>query len=229
MNPFAPLMAADLGDLIKVVIVLAFILVPAIMQLVAKWQEAQRGPAKGGRAGRPKGKPQAGGQAGQGGGLEDEIGEFLRRAARGRRGEAAGPKAPNPQPPPRRVEPPRRLVERPVEVQVIPDEEELGERLAKQVSQDLPSDRLAEHAEQLGSDVVQADERREEQRHEKFDHQLGQLGHRRDKEEAETAAAQSALPIPAAAGLPALVADAESLRQASMLNEILTRPEHRWS
>jgi hypothetical protein len=37
------------------------------------------------------------------------------------------------------------------------------------------------------------------------------------------------LPSAAAAGLAALFANADSVRQAILINEVLQRPEHRWS
>ena len=36
------------------------------------------------------------------------------------------------------------------------------------------------------------------------------------------------MPATSAAGFAALLADADSIRQAIILNEILQRPEHRW-
>ena len=72
--------------------------------------------------------------------------------------------------------------------------------------------------------------------HDVFDHQLGTLGGT-PGESAEAAQADeaealddriSSVPVAAAAGLAAILADATSLRQAILLNEIFQRPEHRW-
>ena len=76
----------------------------------------------------------------------------------------------------------------------------------------------------------------EDHLHDVFDHDLGMLDGT-PGESAEAARAEEAetpddrvspVPVTAAAGLAAILADATGLRQAILLNEIFQRPEHRW-
>jgi hypothetical protein len=70
-----------------------------------------------------------------------------------------------------------------------------------------------------------------------FDHNLSQLESVAGETAAPPVAAEPAelaeptiadIPITSAAGLAALLASTESVRQAIVLNEILHRPEERW-
>ena len=69
--------------------------------------------------------------------------------------------------------------------------------------------------------------------HEAFDHQLSSLaGTPGDSAKAvEVAEPDQITPLPstAAAGLAAIFANADTVRQAILINEVLQRPEHRWS
>jgi hypothetical protein len=91
MNTLPLIADFGLGDLIGIIMVILFIVIPAIGQLLAKGNQQQNQP-------RPRPRPPAGGagnrpgQAGQDP-IQDEIGEFLRRAKRrraGQQGEPAG-------------------------------------------------------------------------------------------------------------------------------------------
>lgn len=245
-----PLLAAGWGDLVPILIVLAFVLIPAIGQLLTKLLEAPKEPAKPGRAG-----PGAGpaGPRRPRDAVEDEIGEFLRRAAE-RRAEQAGRPAQPPQRPRPPEAPPRRLVEAPqpiappaaaplpgdrarapVEVEVV-EEVRLGEGVRRHVQQYLSTEQIAERTARLGAEVGQTDERLQSHLHEKFDHQVGRLGRLpadlsvpADEGAGDSVfASGEAMPATAAAGFAALLADADSLRQAVVLNEILQRPAERW-
>lgn len=236
MNRLGPLLAAGIEDLVNVAVVVLFVLVPAIWQMVAKWREAQKAAekqARGVQAGRPP--IQAGQPGGAGGraGMEDEIGDFLRRAARGR---GAGPRqAAPPQPPPRSsLVPPPPSIQQPVEAEVIEEEEHrVGSGVAQHVREYLDSDKIAKHADQLGSDVGQTDERLEDHLHETFDHELGRLSHLPDEaidlQTVEQRAPFAAFPETAATDFAALLADSQDVGQAILFREILRRPTDRWT
>ncbi len=235
MSPMAPLLAADVGDLIQVVLIILFILVPIVWGALNKFaqqqKQQQQRPGERRPAGRPPGGAAAGGAprgvaAGRppGGGLEDEIGEFLRRAARqrqGRAGPAAQPAAAQP------------AGQQLVEAQVV-RQPAIGEGIREHVGEYLDAGEFRRRATELGEEVAQADEQIEQRLHAKFDHKLGRLAGRRG----ETADAPKVtqpedvlaeLPSTSAAGLAAMLGNAESIRQAIVINEILTRPEQRWT
>jgi hypothetical protein len=80
--------------------------------------------------------------------------------------------------------------------------------------------------------MAQADEKRVEHLQEVFGHQVGQLG----DEATPTIASQESVSAeaPAVAAGPAfdlvgMFGQPDKLRQAILLQEILQRPEHRWS
>ena len=83
------LLAFDIGDVFGLVLGILFVIFAVFGQLITKWQEKQKGPQRPGgpRPGAaPKRKP-----------LEDEIGQFLRDAVKGRGGrqqQASRPAAP---------------------------------------------------------------------------------------------------------------------------------------
>lgn len=264
-----PLLAAP-GDLIQFLVIMAIIVVSVVGPLISKIVEAQREAAK--RAAQQGRGPRAGGPQAAGpqaprrpprDQVEEEIGEFLRRAAERR---AGGPPQRPPQParrPPEPArapqEPPRRLVEaaRPIsqrtdapaapplpsaqpaaQVQVeVVAEPRLGEGVRKHVQQYLSTDDMVRHAQHLGDDVGQTDERLQARLHQTFDHELSRIGRLPgelavETEEAPTVEgtyAEGDLPVTAAAGFAALLANADTLRQAIVINEILQRPEHRWA
>lgn len=238
MNPLGPLFAAG-NDLIRVLIVLLFIAVPAVLALMAKWKEAQKEAARRMRGGGLPGGPGPGGA--QAGGrrpdaVKDEIAEFLRRATqgRGRAREAAPPEPPRrpAQPPPRPAfRPPAPRAQAPIELEVV-EEAELGKGVGRHVREYLDNEEIVEHTRRLGADVGQTDERLEEHLHETFDHQVSRLGRLSDEavepESDEAPQAGGDVPATAAAGFAALLSDATSVRQAIILNEILRRPEDRW-
>ncbi len=256
MNPFGPLLAAGAEEVIQVLIVLAVILVPLIGQLFSWMREAQQQAAKkaeqqnrgGGMAGgHAQQRPRRGREA-----VEDEIGEFLRRAAERRGGQArpaepprppqrpARPPRPAPPAPARRpIGPPPAPEVAPVEVEVVAEPAGFPDRVSEHVKKYMEADRLSEHASQLGYDLSQTDERLEARLHTRFDHQLGGLSHQAEDlfPDSEpfpvpvdmSGAEPEPLPETAAAGFAALLSDAQSLRNAVVLNEILHRPTERWS
>ncbi len=88
----------------------------------------------------------------------------------------------------------------------------------------LHSQALVEHAQTLGSQVAQADERMEAHLREKFVHQLGALAPATASPVHESTAAANA-----AAQLRTMLSRPESVRQIIVASEILRRPEERWT
>jgi hypothetical protein len=229
MNRLVPLLALNIGNLIWLIVVIVFIVLPAIGQLLAKAGHQQR-PGGGPRPLRPPGggaparRPPAGG-------LEDEIGEFLRRAAQQRRAQAAPPPRPGPPPAPASATGPQV-----VEAEVVPTPA-LGEGIKRHVGQYLDAGEFRQRAAQLGGEVAQADQQVEQRLHSRFDHELSLLAATPGESAQAPAAEQpidrlgpaAALPPTAAAGLAAMLGSSEGIRQAIVINEILTRPEDRWT
>ena len=179
-------------------------------------------------------QPQAGPNAPPAGSdpISAEIEAFLRKV----RGE---PEAPAPQPPtartPQRAEP---VVAQPAEARrpsrPVPVEATVVEaRPARSTSPTTREDRFSWRDSDLASDVEQADERVEAFDHEAFNHEVGQL---HDTSAVTDAADGLDISTPSTEiGIPTsadeyrdFLASPESIRQAIVLNEILTRPTNRW-
>jgi len=217
MNAPAPLWGLDWG-FIALIAVLG-IIVPLVMQVIEKLKEAQREAAGGGQH-RPAPPPRPAD-------VEDEIGEFLRRAAE-RRQEGRPAQA---QAAPRPARPPRRLVaQQPVEA-VLLEEPPPRAELSQQIERDLDTRKFSDRAKQMERRAEQAQRKAEQHAHQVFDHTVGHWGGSSPTpaEAGVSAAALGAEVGPGlAAGLPALLANPVGLRQAIVLTEILQRPEHRW-
>ena len=147
----------------------------------------------------------------------DEISQFLRAAA-GRRGKPQQKEVRQQQQQahPRKQRP----AERPVEAVVV-ERQQFGGSVSEHVSQHIGGG-------ELGQKVAHTDQDREERRHEVFDHQLGTLSDRTELTSNSEEAAEE-FPLAAAAGLAAILSESDSIRQAIVINEILTRPEDRWA
>ena len=199
MSGAALLLAQGGGDIIGILLVILFVVVPAILQIIGKARE--EAPKGKGRPARPRPVPRAqggGGQGGgQGGGVEDEIEAFLRRAAEQNQGKAGGG-------------PPRAEV---VDEVVVLDEPPLGGAIEKQVSYDLDSRKFDEFAGRLGQRAATADTQFAQRTQQVFQHDLGKLS----RSPGESAASPIPvgepeqpddsvfdLPETAAAGLPVL-------------------------
>lgn len=249
MSPLAPLFA-DVEDLIKIALAIIFLVVPVVWGILGKLAQQQqqrhgggrpprRPPQGGAPAGRPPGGARAGGLPGggapagrpPGGGLEDEIGEFLRRAARHRQGQPAPPPRPGARP----------AVAGPAGQQLVEAEvvrrTALGDEIQQHAGEYLDAGAFRRRASELGEEVALADDRIEERLHAKFGHEVSSLAEipgestappkAKGAIEPEDLVAQ--LPSTAAAGLAAMLSNAQSIRQAIVISEILTRPEGRWS
>ncbi len=218
MTALAPLFAAR-NDWVPIAVLILFVVIPAIAQLVAKIRQ-QRKPAAG--------QPQAGpAQQPAGGKLEDEIGDFLRRAVR-RQGapdqaRQAGAEPHNP-------------VEPPVEAEIVPAGP-VGGQVQKHVGEYLDAGKFDRRASELGDEAAHSDERMGQRLGQVFEHEVGRLagtlGESADAPgvakatQPEDRAAE--FPSTAAAGLFALLSNAQGIRQAIVINEILQRPEDRWT
>lgn len=164
--------------------------------------------------------------------LNDEVSDFLRRAADRRGGgQPAGGGRGRTQPAGKR-EPIRRRVAPPAEVveaQAV-DDPPSGAGVAAHVKQHLDTREFAERASQL-TQVDRLDVARASHRHQVFDHQVGQLATRSLGSAATPPPAPGAPParIPTTAeAIAALLASPQGAQSALVLGEILRRPDERW-
>lgn len=208
------ILLADIGDVIGVIVFVIVALISVVGQMLAKQREAKQMQA--GRPQRPR--PAAVDEV-----LEDEIGDFLRRVSGGRARQAGKGI-------PKLVKPvaAKRPLQRPVEAQLVePPRPAVGGHIGQFAARDLDRSDLQYHLARLGEGTRQAEEASERRLHEKFSHSLGTLSRREDEQIPQ--ATQAALPPTTAAGLAAMLGEIENVRLAVILNEIIQRPEHRWS
>jgi len=214
---FGPLFAIGADDMIAVVLVILFIVVPVVGQILAKMAKPQRPQAGAGRPRQPAG-----------GKIEDEIGEFLRRVAGGP--AAAGrPRArpPAPRRPAQVVRPALVDVveEQPIQAEII----DTGHR--EEVFSDIDTGRIARHASKLGSEVAGEEKQISQRLGQTFGREVSDLAKRPSKKGKRRRAQEpQAAPLPptAAAGFAALLSSTDNIRQAIVLSEILNRPVDRW-
>ncbi len=130
--------------------------------------------------------------------------------------------------PPRSSKPARRLVQASNEDQGF---EVTGSgSVADHVEQHLDTRAFAERAAHLVDDVSKNDAEREAHRKQVFEHKLGRLTDTSTAAAASPAAGEPSNTEVAAAvvSLASLLANPQNLKQAIVLSEILSRPEHRW-
>lgn len=169
--------------------------------------------------------------------MRDEVEEFLRRAAQRRAQaetkrreslqQAAQPPAPRPAP---IVRPPLRqampTIEEPLIEIIDAEEADTSDRFSSSISQHLRgTNEIARHASSLGAEVDLADDKLEARLHKTFDHQIGSL------KDTTTAAPERLTTSSSAAGefnMRKLLANAENIRNAVILSEIIARPVSRW-
>lgn len=226
---FAPLIA-DFGWL-KAIVLLVFFIIWIFNNLIGDKAKAKARPQR-------QQLPQPNGPEGKGAGgqkqLAGEIEDFLKRAG-AKRQERARRKQPTkavvnpaPTPPPKPV---RRLVPSAAEPQNL--DVATGRSVADHVQKHLDTRQFAERASHLGDeDIAKNDAERDAHRKQVFDHKLGRLA---DTSTGITDSAETSLtdaptqPEPAAAvPLATLLSNPQNLKNAIVLNEILSRPEHRW-
>lgn len=225
-----PLADVDLPTIFTVVVVVAVFIGRILMSI----RQAAPGPKPPGpRPAQPRPKPPAGRDP-----VVDEIAEFLRRASQrsaeaqsrragpgGQRARPAEVRSPSPPPPPRREEP----------VDAVLVEADGG--VAQHVRDTMGKSQFRPLSPQVEGEVAQADEKLESHLHQVFDHQLGGLSNISGETTTASTVVEASAPgdristVPGAAAsdLAALFANAETVRQAVLVQEILQRPEQRWN
>ena len=198
---------AAVNDLFAICVVVALIIISVIRVLAAKMRE---------------GMPAAGAlppDRNQSGRIQEQIDEFLRRAAQ-RRG---GPSAP--------AEP------QPAEI-LSDDDAPVGGRVGQQVQKYMDTSDFRRRSEQLGGEVAQADQQFTQQVGQAFSGEVGRLASRPGEAaqplevvDAEVAEPEylarptlDALPE-AGSGLADLLGSPANIAQAVIMSEILRRPE----
>jgi hypothetical protein len=259
MPPIPTIPLADLGDVLKNLAPIIFVVLYGVAHLVGNIQQEKRkaaaprpkpiippqDPAAGGVRNVAAGNPAAGNQPTLEETLRREVEEFLRRA------QGENPQQPKQQPqrpqqrppqrpaargparqpnraPEERPQSPRRLVDTqrsepaaqptpPTLIEVRPPmaPPSFGSSVTSHVQG------VAQHAQSLGADIAQTDERMQEHLRQKFAHQVGAIA-------PTTSVQRQATGTPAAAELRAMLARPGGARQLIIASEILRRPEERW-
>lgn len=155
--------------------------------------------------------------------MSDDIMEFLRRAAQQQQRQQR-----------REME----VVDADVieDAEIISDDEVSGDDVARHVQQHIGSASFEDEVSRLGAGIEQSDEAMESRLQQTFEHRLGDLGGRTpspsestlDDDRPEHARAAS-VTGEAEHGLRTWLRDPDQLRKAIVLNELLRRPEERWS
>jgi hypothetical protein len=244
MIDHAPLVAAN--DWLGIIVPIVFFIIYALNQLLANknskggQRPPQRREPQAERQMRPNpnappvANPQASRQ--QGGRptpLDAEIEQFLRRAdqRKGNRPQqkrAAQQQQP-PKPPPKSL--PREAdISGPIAAEVM-DDRGLSS-VAASVEQHMANRGFAQRAEHLADDIARADQQMEEHLQKSFNRKVGTLDSTTQGRSAtpltDTAAKADTGPQSQASALAELLSNAQGVRQAVILSEILERPEHRW-
>jgi hypothetical protein len=160
--------------------------------------------------------------------LNAEIEQFLKRAA-GQRGERARRE---PAPPPKTVQrPPAKAAGRKPLGPATTERRDF-DSVTSSVEKHMADRGFTQRAEHLADAIVRADQQMEEHLQKAFSRRVGTLG---DPARQSLTPVTDAEPSPeaprtsaTAATLSAMLANPQSLKNAIILNEILTRPEHRW-
>jgi hypothetical protein len=157
--------------------------------------------------------------------LSAEIEQFLKEAAQRKRDK--GRREPVVRSSPARPLATRAPLEAAVDAAVL--EPPSGETVSDSVSRHLGNRSIAGRPSRLSDDMKRADLEREQHFQKAFSHKLGRLTDtsHTQPEVAEQPGTDQQGNI-AAAVLGNLLSKPENLRQAIVLNEILSRPEHRW-
>ena len=209
-----------MAALIKLIVILLIIVIPAIGNAITKAREARnRLPRPGGQPGVP---PRAADKS-----VQSEIDDFLRRVAEPKK--AGKPAAANTV-----VRMPRKPVAplarpKPITAEVV-DTGPGGGGVTDHVRKFLDSTEFQRRRGELGGEVTQADEKFEQRLQGTFEHRLGQLGAATPEPASEMLSASSTgvLGTSIPSGIAALFTTPDSIRQAVVINEILQRPVHRW-
>ncbi len=199
---------------------------PAQPRQARRPQVPQGGPLKGQglERQRPVGEAPGAGQGNQEEALRREVEDFLRRA-QGKPPRQEQPARLQPKPQPKKQ--PSRLVAEQAESRkpaLSSESSQLTSNLrregvAEHVTSHLSSQQMIDHAERLGDQVGQADERLESRLHKKFDHQMGSL-----KQQSKSTAPETK-ELTAAEEVVQLLHKPGGMRQLIIAQEILRRPE----
>lgn len=243
MIPLAPLLA-DAGEWIRV----AFILVPFVIYVLNRVLggegKAPKPDARRPVPARPV-KPVAAPVERKR--IDDEVGDFLRRAAQqraaaqGQQAEKSRPAPPGAQPaaptPARRPllvdrpAPSRPVDTRTVEVEAVEveavDDVHAGRSVAAHVQQHLGGRSVVQRGPQ-GEEVEHAVQVLQSHLQETFDHEIGHLATRSVPDAPPDVARKIDLTLPTADQLRTMLNSPQGIGQAILLSEILRRPEERW-
>jgi hypothetical protein len=207
-----PALLAD-GNFVEALIVVSLVVITAIARLVAGVR----------RAGPPAGAPRVPRPPGA---VQNEIDEFLRRAARRRAGQDpvdAVVVAQNPEPA--------------LNAEVVEEGpgEAVGDRVVLQVQQYMDTSDFSRRSAQRDEGEAQADEQRDQRLQQVFGHDVGRLSQkpgetaappeRADLSGVAELSAGLGVSTAAIAGLATLLSDPDSIRQAIILSEVLQRRE----
>jgi len=203
-------LAAAVGDLFAIGVVIVFIIIPLIGAVASRMREIAQPtnplPPNRNNSGR----------------IQEQIDEFLRRAAQRRGGQPAA------------VEP------KAAEVEIVADEDApVGNRVGQQVQTYMDTSDFRRRSDEIGGEIAQADQQFTKQVGQAFSGEVGRLASRPGEaaqvmEVATTQAAQpedyatrptlDALPV-AGSGLADLLGSPENITHAVIMAEILRRPE----
>lgn len=203
------LLAAGWGmdEILKIIVMVVFGLIYLFNHLFGAGKAQKRRPARPAEP-RPAGRPE----------VQDEVAEFLRRAAEKR----APAKRPDARPAAARRPIPAESVE--------PRAQAPSSRFPQPMHSQVDNPELAQRAAQLGH--VDQTEAAFQAHMQTFEHSVGSI-REQDAPSAPALASPAdgnlaAAPAPASEVFAAILADAQSLRHAIILNEIIRRPEERW-
>jgi len=203
-------LAAFGGDLFAIGVVIVFIIIPLIGAVASRMREMAQptNPVPPGRTSNVR--------------IQEQIDEFLRRAAQRRGGQTAA------------AEP------KPLEVEVVADDDApVGNRVGPQVQKYMDTSDFRRRGDELGSEITQADQQFTKQVGQSFSGEVSRLAARPGEsaqpvgvattdagEPAESLSPSTfdALPV-AGSGFADLLNSPENIAQAIILAEILRRPE----
>lgn len=159
--------------------------------------------------------------------VEDEVGEFLRRAAQQRTGKESRPR---PSPPPRPPQPATRPVGEAFGARrsgTSGTQTERPRETPPPVAEPLAPRTVADRVVQP-TEVVQAVEAMQSHVEQVFNRQLGSLAAAPSAVSAAQSTEPSDTSATEAADLAAMLRNPQSIREAIVISEILRRPEERW-
>ena len=196
------------SDLLSIIFVIIFIVIPLIRAMTSRMREGAQ-PANPVPPGRR-----------EGGRVQEQIDEFLRRAAQRRGGQPAAATAPQP-------------------AEAVAEEDvPVGGRVGQQVQTYMDTSEFRRRGEELGGDIAQADQQFTQQVGQAFSGKVGRLASRPGEtaQPLEVASAEPSGPeylarptldaLPeAGSGLAEFLGSPENIAQAVIMSEILRRPE----